>query len=89
MSWVPLRLLVVVLAVVLLVAGCRLTADQGPRRIPSEQLPADLVDPTTTTTTVASAVGRPAQAGSGWPSPPSSASRLLAQSATGSSATRS
>jgi hypothetical protein len=87
MSSVPLRLLVVVLAVVLLVAGCRLTADQGPRRVPSEELPADLVDPTTTTTTVASAVGRPAQAR---PSPPpSSASRLLAQSATGSSATRS
>jgi hypothetical protein len=88
MSSVPLRLLVVVLAVVLLVAGCRLTADQAPRRIPSEQLPSDLVDPTTTT--AASATGRPAQARPGWPSPPpSSASRLLAQSATGSSATRS
>jgi hypothetical protein len=48
MSSRRLRLLAVVLAVVL-VAGCRLTADQGPRRIPSEQLPSDLVAPTTTT----------------------------------------
>ena len=45
----PLRLLVVVLAILFLVAGCRLTADQDPRQIPSEQLPSDLVDPTTTT----------------------------------------
>ena len=84
----PLRLLVVVLAILFLVAGCRLTADQDPRQIPSEQLPSDLVDPTTTT--VPPSTGGTAQARPGSPSPPGwSASRLLAQSATGSSATRS
>jgi hypothetical protein len=85
----PLRLLLVVLvAILFLVAGCRLTADEDPRRIPSEQLPADLVD--STTTTVPPSTGGAAQPRPGVPSAPrSSASRLLAQSATGSSATRS
>jgi hypothetical protein len=44
-----LWLLAVVTAMVLVVGGCRLTADQDPRPIPSEQVPSDLVDPTTTT----------------------------------------
>lgn len=88
MSFPPLRLLVVVVAILFLVAGCRLTADEGPRRIPSEQLPSDLVDPTTTT--VPPSTGGAAQPRPGMSSPPrSSASRSLAQSATGSSATRS
>jgi hypothetical protein len=78
-------LLVVVAAILLVLAGCRLTADQDPRPIPSEQVPSDLVDPTTTTMPSSSATT--AQARPGSPSP--SASRRLAQSATGSSATRS
>jgi hypothetical protein len=80
-------LLVVVAAILLVLAGCRLTADQDPRPIPSEQVPSDLVDPTTTTMPSSSATT--AQARPGSPSPSASASRRLAQSATGSSATRS
>jgi hypothetical protein len=84
------RWLLVVVAAILLVlvlAGCRLTADQDPRPIPSEQVPSDLVDPATTTMPSSSATT--AQARPGSPSPSTSASRRLAQSATGSSATRS
>jgi hypothetical protein len=60
-------LLVVVAAILLVLAGCRLTADQDPRPIPSEQVPSDLVDPTTTTMPSSSATT--AQARPGSPSP--------------------
>ena len=79
--------LAVVAAILLVVAGCRLTADQDPRPIPSEQVPADMVDPTATTMPSSSATT--AQARPGSPPPSASASRRLAQPATGSSATRS
>ena len=87
MTWRRRWLLVVVAAILLVVPGCRLTADQDPRPIPSEQVPSDLVDPTSTTMPGSSATT--AQARPGSPSPSASASRRLAQSATGSSATRS